>query len=149
MNSKLPLNKMNASIIKKKKKYPVNKALILIVLTAINFLLYTETQKQISQWVGTVEIPTRRWTTSTTQFTNTLFSNATYYSIKDGFNNGSSIKFRYSFERIGNNKLLFIKSMKPKSIRRNRAFYLDNECSLIFSGSNKMSMYNTSINCKK
>ncbi len=123
------------------------KIVVSIVLLNV-FLFYVPTLFSI-QAFGKVEAIGFKWETYIELEGDQLTSRVTYSDLDDDELGIQVIDYSYDYEASNShrNAYLSVGNQESPIIRLSRAYYLDDQCSLVFSGRSEMTLLNVSLRC--
>lgn len=138
---------MNAFITKISFYFNARKLKVLIALVVFNgILLFTAHQSKV-QLFGKVEAMQYRWTTYTLLYKDYLESRLHYSAIDAAETKFQAMDYKYEYSKSKGNEYIVLGYEEPVTIRHNRVFYLDDQCSLVFFGKAKRTLKNMTFRC--
>lgn len=140
---------MNVFMTKLSAYLSANKWKVIALLITLNAALMFATQQTATQFFGRVEAFGHQWTTHTQQHQDNLVTKNTFTKLNAPEDmNSKNIDFDYTFTRLHDNEYMSEGQHEHVPVRHNRVFYLDDTCSLVFSGPTNPSLKNTSLRCE-
>ncbi|WP_232060903.1 hypothetical protein [Vibrio taketomensis] len=96
---------------------------------------------------GKIEALGYRWTTYTKLHKQYLETRAIYSKLISEEISTKSIHYQYKYHKSKVGEYIALGKDKPMTIRHNRVFYIDEQCSLVFSAAAEMTLTNVSMRC--
>ncbi|MGF1688551.1 hypothetical protein L4C36_17990 [Photobacterium japonica] len=126
-----------------------NKFTIIIVLLMLNGGLFFAAKHTRTAFFGQVEALEYTWMTYTDQYKNQLVTKNTFARLNNSADtHAKSINFDYTFTRTNDNGYVAEGDSQSVPIRHNHVYYLDDICSVVFSGPSERTLRNTSLRCQ-
>lgn len=140
---------MNVFMTKLSAYLSANKFKIITILLILNAVLMVASHQAGTQYFGRVEAFGHQWTTHTEQNRDNLVTKNTFTKLNAPQDmNSKNIDFYYTFTRLSDNEYMSQGDHEHVPVRHNRVFYLDDTCSLVFSGPTNPHLKNTSLRCE-
>lgn len=138
---------MNAFITKISFYFNAHKFKVLIALVVFNgILLFTAHQSKV-QLFGKVEAMQYRWTTYTKLYKGHIETRNHYSPIGGAVTEYQSLDYQYEYSKSKGNEYIVLSYEKPVTMRHNRIYYLDEQCSLLFFGRAERTLKNMTLRC--
>ncbi|KIF46707.1 hypothetical protein M445_16845 [Vibrio owensii 47666-1] len=138
---------MNAFITKISFYFNAHKFKVLIALVVFNgILLFIADQSKV-QLFGKVEAMQYRWTTYTKLYKDHIETRNHYSSINGTVRDYQELNYEYEYSKSKGNEYIVLSYEKPATMRHNRIYYLDEQCSLLFFGRAEKTLENMTLRC--
>lgn len=124
-----------------------NRAYIFVCLVLVNVLLIVAAENTKLKLLGRIETLEHKWSSYATFHQSNIETLITYSKLADTETDYKHIKHQYLMEKTFGNKYISIEKTGPVTARYNRVYYLDDICSLSFSGRADMTVENVLLHC--
>lgn len=138
---------MNAFTTKISSFCNAHKILLMVLVLILNVVLLLAEQATSVRLFGKVEALNHRWTNYTELHQNYIQSKIHYSRLGASELDYKTHCYHYEYSKSKGRDYLVLGTDKPVMVRHNRVYYLDEQCSLTFSGIAKMTLKNVSFRC--
>lgn len=138
---------MNAFTTKISSFCNAHKILLMVLVLILNVALLLAEQTISVKLFGKVEALNHRWANYTELHQNYIQSRIHYSRLDATESEYKTLKYDYEYSKSKGREYIVLGTDKPVSVRHNRVYYLDEQCSLTFSGISKMTLQNFSFRC--
>ncbi|WP_240671666.1 hypothetical protein [Enterovibrio baiacu] len=127
--------------------FNAHKVTILLCLLALNGLLLYVAESSTVQMFGKMEALGHRWATYINLHKTELVGKAIYSKLDDAEVNLKATDYHYKYDKSKGGDYIVLGNDEPSTIRHSRAYYIDEQCSLVFSGRSEMTLLNSAFRC--
>ncbi len=117
---------------------------LLIVLNGILLLVAHQSKVQL---FGKVETGQYRWTTYSQLYKDHLETRNHYSSIDAAVTEYQTLDYKHEYSKSKGNEYIVLGYEEPVTMRHNRIYYLDEQCSLLFFGRAERTLKNMGFRC--